>query len=362
MRRLVSLSAAVAVLFVLTSCNSSTSSDSSAPSNVTAPGAASAGSNGRLLINGAGATFPYPIYSKWFDEYRKKFANVEINYQSIGSGGGIRQLLEGTVDFGATDIPMTDEQLQQAKVKIFHLPTVLGADVAAYNIPGVSQELNLSAEALAGIFLGTVKKWNDPQIAKPNPGVSLPDKDIVVIHRSEGSGTTFVWTDYLAKVSPEWKSKVGAGASVNWPVGLGGKGNETVAGLIKQTPNSVGYVELIYAVQNKMPYAKVRNSSGNFVKADLASVTAAAAGAAKDMPADFRVSITNAPGADAYPISSFTWLLIPSKIQDPAKKKAITDFLQWMLTDGQGMAEPLSYAKLPTEVVAMEQKILGAIE
>jgi phosphate transport system substrate-binding protein len=344
-----------ALFFVLTGCGPTSPEDSKAATNGSAPG-------GQLLINGAGATFPYPIYSKWFDEYHKKFPNIQINYQSIGSGGGIRQTLEGTVDFGATDGPMTDEQLQQAKVKILHFPTVLGADVAAYNIPGVSQELNFTPEVLAGIFLGTIKKWNDPQITKANAGVSLPDKDIVVVHRSEGSGTTYVWTDYLAKVSPEWKSKVGVGASVNWPVGLGGKGNETVTGLIKQTPNSIGYIELIYAIQNKMPFAKIRNASGNFVKADLASVTAAAAAASKNMPADFRVSITNAAGPDAYPISSFTWLLIPSKIQDPAKKKAITEFLQWMLTEGQSMAEPLSYAKLPAEVVAMEQKTIGAIE
>jgi phosphate transport system substrate-binding protein len=361
MRRLVTTIAAAAALFVLTSCGPTTPSDTNA-GNVAAPGAAPSKSNGNLLINGAGATFPYPIYSKWFDEYQKKFPGIAINYQSIGSGGGIRQVLEGTVDFGASDMPMNDEQIRQAKVKILHFPTVLGADVAAYNIPGVSQELNFTPEVLAGMFLGTVKKWNDPQFTKANPGVNLPDKDIVVVHRSEGSGTTFVWTDYLAKVSPEWKSKVGVGASVNWPVGLGGKGNESVAGLIKQTPNSIGYVELIYAIQNKMPFGKVRNAAGNFVKADLSSVTAAAAGAAKNMPEDFRVSITNAPGADAYPISSFTWLLIPTKIEDQTKKKALTDFLQWMLSDGQNMVETLSYAKLPNEVVAMEQKSIGAIQ
>jgi len=319
-------------------------------------------SGGKVLITGAGATFPYPIYSKWFDEYHKKFPNVEVNYQSIGSGGGVRQALEGTVDFGASDMPMTDEQLQQAKTKILHFPTVLGAVVPAYNIPGVAQELNFTPDALAGIFLGKIKKWNDPAIAKANAGITLPAKDIVVIHRSEGSGTTFVWVDYLAKVSPEWKSKVGVSASVNWPVGLGGKGNEGVAGAIQQTPNSLGYVELIYAIQNKMAYGKVQNSSGKSVKADLMSVTAAAAAAAKQMPEDFRVSITNAPGADAYPISSFTWLLIPSKIEDQAKKKVITEFLQWMLTDGQNMVEALSYSKLPSEVVAMEQKTIGAIQ
>ena len=316
----------------------------------------------QILINGAGATFPYPIYSKWFNEYHRKFPQIQINYQSIGSGGGIRQVIEGTVDFGATDGPMTDEQLKQAKTKILHFPTVLGAVVPAYNVPGVTQEINFTPEALAGIFLGKITKWSDPEFKKANAGVNLPDKNIVVIHRSDGSGTTYVWVDYLSKVSPEWKSKVGVNTSVNWPVGLGGKGNEGVAGLIKQTPDSLGYVELIYAIQNKMLYGKVRNSAGNPVKADLASVTAAAAGAVKTMPADFRVSITNAAGQDAYPISSFTWLLIPSKIQDQAKKKVIKEFLQWMLTDGQNMVEALSYAGLPKEVVAMEQKAIAAIE
>jgi phosphate transport system substrate-binding protein len=314
----------------------------------------------QVLINGAGATFPYPIYSKWFNEYHRKSPQIQINYQSIGSGGGIRQVIEGTVDFGATDGPMTDEQLEQAKTKILHFPTVLGAVVPAYNVPGVTQEINFTPEALAGIFLGKITKWSDPELKKANAGVNLPDKNIVVIHRSDGSGTTYVWVDYLSKVSPEWKSKVGVNTSVNWPVGLGGKGNEGVAGLIKQTPNSLGYVELIYAIQNKMPYGKVRNSAGTPVKADLASVTAAAAGAG--MPADFRVSITNAAGQDAYPVSSFTWLLIPSKIQDQAKKKVIKEFLQWMLSDGQNMVEALSYAKLPKEVVAMEQKAIAAIE
>jgi len=316
----------------------------------------------QILINGAGATFPYPIYSKWFNEYHRNFPQIQINYQSIGSGGGIRQVIEGTVDFGATDGPMTDEQLKQAKTKILHFPTVLGPVVPAYNVPGVTQEINFTPEALAGIFLGKITKWSDSELKKANAGVNLPDKNIVVIHRSDGSGTTYVWVDYLSKVSPEWKSKVGVNTSVNWPVGLGGKGNEGVAGLIKQTPNSMGYVELIYAVQNKMLYGKVRNSAGTPVKADLASVTAAAAGAVKTMPADFRVSITNAAGQDAYPISSFTWLLIPSKIQDQTKKKIIKEFLQWMLSDGQNMVEALSYAKLPKEVVAMEQKAIAAIE
>jgi len=313
-------------------------------------------------INAAGATFPYPIYSKWFDEYHKLHPSVQINYQSIGSGGGIRQLLDKTVDFGASDGPMTDEQLQQAGFKIFHFPTVLGAAVPSYNIPGVTGELKFTPDALAGIFLGKVTKWNDPAIASANPGVKLPADDIVVIHRSDGSGTTYIWTDYLAKVSTDWQSKVGKNTSVNWPVGLGGKGNEGVAGLLKQTPDSIGYVELIYAIQNSLPYGTVKNSSGEFIKASLAGVSAAAAGAAKSMPDDFRVSITNPPGKDAYPISSFTWLLIPAQIQDPAKKAAIKDFLTWMLTSGQQFCEPLAYAKLPKEVVAKEQKAVALIQ
>ena len=312
-------------------------------------------------INAAGATFPYPIYSKWFDEYHKLRPNVQINYQSIGSGGGIRQLLDKTVDFGASDGPMTDEQLQQASFKILHFPTVLGADVPSYNIPGVSAELKFTPEALAAIFLGKVTKWNDPAIAGTNPGVKLPSEDIVVVHRSDGSGTTYIWTDYLSKVSEEWRTKVGKNTSVNWPVGLGGKGNEGVAGLVKQTPYSLGYIELIYAVQNNIPYGSVRNAAGEFVKASLAGVSAAAAGAVKSMPDDFRVSITNAAGKDAYPISSFTWLLIPAQISDAAKKAAIKDFLGWMLTSGQQFCEPLAYAKLPKEVVAKEQKAVALI-
>src|SRR3977135_222725 len=257
-----------------------------------------------LSINGAGASFPYPMYSKWFDEYHKKNGNVQINYQSIGSGGGIRQVTEGTVDFGASDGPMNDEQLKAFQDKhgfgVLHFPTVLGADVPTYNIPGVTAALNFTPEALAGIFLGKITKWNDPAIVGANKGVNLPGNDIVVVHRSEGSGTTYIWTDYLSKISDEWKTKVGKGASVNWPVGLGQKGNEGVAGMIKQTPNSFGYIELIYAIQNNMAYGRVKNSSGAFIKADLASVTAAAAAAAKNMPDDFRVSITDAPGKTAY--------------------------------------------------------------
>jgi phosphate transport system substrate-binding protein len=319
-----------------------------------------------LSITGAGATFPYPIYSKWFDEYQKKNPSIEINYQSIGSGGGIRQVTEGTVDFGASDGPMNDEQLKAFQDKhgfgILHFPTVLGADVPTYNIPGVSAALNFTPEALAGIFLGKITKWNDPAIAGPNKGVNLPGSDIVVVHRSEGSGTTYIWTDYLSKVSEEWKNKVGKGASVNWPVGLGGKGNEGVTGQIKNAPNSIGYVELIYAVSNKIPYGNVKNASGVFVKADLASVSAAASAAAKTMPEDFRVSITDPPGKTAYPIASFTWLLIPEKFTDAAKRDAIKGFVKWMLKDGQNYTEQLSYAKLPKEVVAKEEKALAKVQ
>src|ERR1700682_3050727 len=319
-----------------------------------------------LLINGAGATFPNPIYSKWFDEYHKIKPTDQINYQSVGSGAGIKQVTEGTVDFGASDGPMNDDQLKAFQEKhgfgILHFPTVLGAVVPTYNIPGVTAALNFTPDALAGIFLGKITKWNDPAIAGPNKGVTLPGGDIVVVHRSDGSGTSYIWTDYLSKVSEEWKTKVGKGTSVNWPVGLGGKGNEGVAGLVKQTPNALGYVELIYAIQNKMPYGKVKNSSGEFIKADLSSVTAAAAGATKNIPDDFRVSITDVPGKGTYPISSFTWLLIPSKFSDAAKRDAIKGFLKWMLTDGQNEVEALSYAKLPNEVVAKEMKAIDNIQ
>jgi phosphate transport system substrate-binding protein len=314
----------------------------------------------QLLINGAGATFPYPIYAKWFDEYRKINPQAQINYQSIGSGGGIRQLQAGTVDFGASDSPMTDEQISQANGKVLHFPTVLGAVVTTYNVPGVKQELTFTPEALGGIFLGTITRWNDPELARANPGASLPANNIVVVHRSDGSGTTFVWTDYLSKANAAWKSKVGAGNSVNWPAGLGAKGNEGVAGLVKQTPNAIGYVELVYAIQNKMSYGKIRNAAGASVKADLKGVTAAAASAV--VPVDFRVSITNAPGKDAYPISSFTWLLVPAKIQNAQKRKILTDFLRWMLTDGQKLAEPLGYAPLPKAVVDKEMKAISLVQ
>jgi len=313
---------------------------------------------GQTQLNGAGATFPYPMYSKWFSEYHKLHPDVEINYQSIGSGGGIRQVLNGTVDFGASDGPMTDEQLKEAKFKILHIPTVLGADVPAYNVSGVNAELKFTPEVLAGIFLGKIQKWNDPALTRANPGVNLPDKSIIVIHRSDGSGTTYIFTDYLSKVSKEWEAAAGKGTSVKWPVGLGGKGNEGVAGQIRQLDGAIGYVELIYAVENKITYGSVKNAAGNFVKASLDSVTEAAA-SAPQMPADFRVSITNAPGKTAYPISSFTWLLIPEQAKDPKNGKIIADFLAWMVSDGQKMTNQLSYAPLPANVA---EKVKAAIK
>jgi phosphate transport system substrate-binding protein len=298
------------------------------------------------------------MYSKWFSEYHKAHPEVEINYQSIGSGGGIRQVLAGTVDFGASDGPMSDEQLAQAKTKILHIPTVLGAVVPAYNIPGVTGEVKFTPQALADIFLGKVTTWNDKEITSANPGVNFPAQEIIVLHRSDGSGTTYIFTDYLSKVSSEWAGGPSKGTSVKWPKGLGGKGNEGVAGMVRQMAGSIGYIELIYAVQNKIPYGVVKNSSGSFVKASLDSVTAAAASAPK-MPADFRVSITNAPGKDAYPISSFTWLLIPAQSKDAAKGKIISDFLNWMVVDGQKMTADLTYAPLPDSVVA---KVKDAIK
>jgi len=323
---------------------------------------AGAQSSGTVLLNAAGATFPYPIYSKWFDVYHQQHPNIQINYQSIGSGGGIRQLLAGTVDFGASDGPMSDEQLGQAKFKILHFPTVLGAVVPTYNVAGVASELNFTQKALAGIFLGTITKWNDQEIASANKGISLPGSDIVVVHRSDGSGTSYIWTDFLSKASDDWKTKVGKGTSVNWPVGLGGKGNEGVSGLVKQTPNSIGYIELIYAVQNSISYGMVQNPAGKFVKADLAGVTAAADKASKEIPDDFRVSITNAPGPASYPIASFTWLLIPAQIPDAAKRDAITGFLKWMLNDGQNYNEGLSYSRLPKPVIAKELNAISQIQ
>jgi phosphate transport system substrate-binding protein len=316
---------------------------------------------GQTTLNGAGATFPYPIYSKWFSEYHKLHSDVQINYQSIGSGGGIRQVTAGTVDFGASDMPMTDKQLQEFKGKILNLPTVLGAVVPAYNIPGVTGEVKFTPDALAGIFLGKITKWNDKAITSANPGVNFPDKDIIVVHRSDGSGTSFIWTDYLSKVSPDWKSSVGSDTSVKWPLGMGGKGNEGVAGMIRQLQGSIGYVELIYAIQNNIPYGSVRNSSGAFIKASLESVTAAAASAPK-MPADFRISITNSPGKDAYPISSFTWLLIPAQSKNAANGKILADFLNWMVTDGQKMVAALSYAALPDNVAAKEKDAIKQVK
>ena len=313
---------------------------------------------GQTTLNGAGATFPNPIYSKWFSEYNKLHPDVQINYQSIGSGGGIRQVLNGTVDFGASDGPMSDEQLSQSKIKILHIPTVMGAVVPAYNIPGITGEIKFTPEVLAGIFLQKITNWNDPALAKANPGVNFPNHPIIVIYRSDGSGTTFIFTDYLSKVSKDWANGVGKGTSVKWPVGMGGKGNEGVAGQVRQLMGSIGYVELIYAVQNKITYGSVRNAAGNFVTASLDGVTEAAA-SAKTMPADFRVSITNAPGKTAYPISSFTWLLIPTPAKDPKKGKIIADFLDWMVTDGQKMTSQLSYAPLPDSVA---EKVKAAIK
>ena len=316
-----------------------------------------------INITGAGATFPNAMYSKWFDEYHKLHPTIQINYQSLGSGAGIKQVTEGTVDFGASDGPMSDANIKEFASKrgtnILHFPTVLGADVPTYNVPGISTDLNFTPAALAGIFLGKITKWNDPELAKANPGVQLPAKDIVVVHRSDGSGTTYIWTDYLSKISPEWEKGPGRGPSPAWPVGLGGKGNEGVAGQVKQIPNSIGYVELIYAIQNKMSYGKVRNKSGAFIKADLKSVSEAAAGVA--IPDDFRVSITDSPAKTAYPIASFTWLLVPEEIKDKQKMKVIKDFLGWMLGPGQKLTDALSFAPLPAPVVTKETKAIAKV-
>ncbi len=310
----------------------------------------------QMMINGAGATFPYPIYSKWFDEYAKVDPSVRFNYQSIGSGGGQKQILAQTVDFGASDGPMSDDNLAKAPGKLLHIPTVAGADVVAYNVPG-NPALKLDADTIAGVFLGNIKKWNDPKIAALNPGVSLPDQEIIVVHRSDGSGTTYIWTDYLSKISPEWKTKVGTNTSVNWPTGIGGKGNEGVAGQMKQTPGALGYVELIYAVQNKMPYAEVKNAAGEFVKPTLESVTAALTTA--DIPNDFRFSMTNAPGKDAYPICGATWLLVYEQQKDAAKGKKLVEFLKWAAKDGEKMAKDLQYAPLPD---TLQQRVLKRID
>lgn len=335
---------------MLSSCNSNNSSS----------GEQSSGQP--LLMNAAGSTFGYPIYSKWFSQYHDLHSNIEFNYASIGSGGGIAQLRAGTVDIGASDMPLNDQLLGTFKVKVLQFPTVLGAVVPTYNLPGITASLKFTPKALAGIYLGTITNWDAPEIAKANPGVKLPHNKIIVIHRSDGSGTTFVWTDYLSKVSAEWKSKVGSNTAVNWPVGLGGKGSEGVTGLVEQTPDSVGYVELTYALQNHLLYGQVQNASGAFVEATLDSVTDAASAYADALQKDIRVSITDPTGKDAYPISTFTYLLVPSVIQDPAKRDASKDFLHWMLTDGQKSAGALSYAPLPQPVIDMEMKQISDIQ
>jgi phosphate transport system substrate-binding protein len=307
-------------------------------------------------LTGAGATFPYPIYSKWFSEYSSAHPGVEVNYQSIGSGGGIQQVTKGLVDFGASDMPMKDEDLAKSPVKLVHIPTVLGADVPAFNVPGVTA-LKFSGDVLADIFLGKITNWNDARIAKDNAGVKLPDQKIIVVHRAEGSGTTFIWTDYLSKVSKEWADGPGKGTAISWPTGVAGKGNEGVAGLIRQMPGALGYIELIYALQNHIDFGEVKNASGNFVKASIDSVTAAAA-SVKQMPADYRISITNAPGANAYPVSSFTYLLIPASGSDAAKRKVLKDMLSWIIKSGEGEVSQLSYAPLPE---ALQQKVLTTV-
>jgi phosphate transport system substrate-binding protein len=321
-----------------------------------------AGAASAQAINAAGATFPYPIYNKWFTEYQQLHPNVKINYQSIGSGGGIKQVSEGTVDFGASDMPVVDDVIAAAKVKFFHIPTVLGAVVPVYNVPGVSKPLNFSGGVIADIYLGKITKWNDPQIVKDNPGVSLPDKQILPVYRSESSGTTFIFTDFLSKVSPDWASKVGKNSAVKWPAGVGAKGSEGVSGMVRQTPGAFGYVELIYALANKMEYGAVKNATGKFLQGTPDGVTAAAAASAKTMPADYRVSITNAPGTASYPISSFTYLLIPKQFADPAKGTAVKDFLNWMLEHGENEASGMGYAPLPTQVQTMVKKTIANVK
>jgi len=312
-------------------------------------------------INGAGATFPYPIYSRWFTEYNKIHPEVKINYQSIGSGGGIRQVSEGTVDFGATDGPMTDQQIAEAKVKTQHIPTVLGAVVPVYNLPGINKVLNFSSDVIADIYLGKISKWNDGRIAKDNPGVNFPDKAILPVYRSDGSGTTYIFTDFLSKVSSDFQSRVGRSTSVKWPTGIGQKGNEGVAGMVRQSPYSFGYVELIYARANNMQFGAVKNKAGKFLQATTDGVTAAAAAAAKSMPRDYRVSITNADGPDSYPISSFTWLLIPLQSKDPAKGRALQGFLEWMLNTGEAEASSMTYAPLPRQVQDMVRQTIKSV-
>ena len=320
----------------------------------------------QTTLIGGGSTFPYPIYSKWFAEYEKLHPDIQIEYNALGSGAGIREITAGAYDFGASDAPMDYKELKEYREKrgmnILHFPTVLGADVPIYNIPGVTTELKFTPEALAGIYLGAITHWNDPELTKTNPDAKLPDHEILVTYRSDGSGTTYVWTDYLAKVSDDWDKKVGFGTSVDWPVGVGGQGNGGVAAIVKQSPYSIGYVELDYAIENKLAYGSVKNQAGNFIKADLESITAAAAGVAHSMPDDFRVSISNAPSEKAYPISSFTWLLVPAKFEDKSKLKVMKEFLEWMSTDGQKLAAGLRYAPLPEEVVAKEQAAFSKIQ
>jgi phosphate transport system substrate-binding protein len=325
-----------------------------------------AGSAAAQTVNGAGATFPYPLYGRWFDMFQSAHRGVEISYAQVGSATGVTRLVNGEVDFGASDMPLDDRQMAEASAKlkstVLHFPMVVGAAVPAYNLPGLPDNLKFTPEALGGIFLGAIRKWDDPAIAKCNPGVRLPANNIAVIHRAEGSGTSYCWTDYLSKVDPEWKNRVGKGTSVSWPVGTAARGNDGVAALVKQTPYSVGYVELTYAKLNGIPFGSVRNSAGVFVRADLESVAAAAASVATKIPDHFRVSITNAPGPGAYPISTFTWFLVPAKGSNPATRKALVAFLRWALTEGQTMAAPLQYAPLPKELAAREIKTLAAIQ
>jgi phosphate transport system substrate-binding protein len=353
---------ALALILFCGACGGGNSEPVSTGSTTPAGQTAGGTSNKQVNINGAGATFPYPLYSKWFAEYNKLHPDVQINYQSIGSGGGVQQVLAQTVFFGATDSPMTHEQLTSAPGPVLHFPTVLGAVVPVYNLEGLSAPLKFTGTVLADIYLGKIKQWNDPAMAKANPGVNLPAREITVVHRSEGSGTTFVLVDYLGKVSPEWKSKVGVKASVNWPVGVGGKGNEGVSGLIKQTPGSIGYVELVYALQNAISYGAVENQAGEFVTADVNTVTAAAAGALNNMPKDFRVSITNAPGKGAYPISSFTWILLYETPKDSGQAKIMVEFMKWALGDGQKLAPELGYAPLPSALLQEEMDQLARIK
>jgi len=360
--RLLAGALVLAMVGVVSACSGGAAPVAAPGASAAAPQGGSSGASGGAItaakeLTGAGATFPYPLYSKWFDVYNQK-TGIKINYQSVGSGAGIQQLTQKTVDFGASDAPMTDEQLKTAGAEVLHIPTVMGAVVVIYNLTGVDKGLKLTTEALSGIYLGTITRWNDPKIAADNPTVKLPNADVAVVHRSDGSGTTNIFTDYLSSVSADWKSKVGKSTSVNWPVGLGAKGNEGVAGQVKQTPNSIGYVELAYAVQNKLPYAYMKNQAGQFVEPTLESTTAAAAGAAVSMPEDLRVSIVNAPGEKSYPIAGYTYLLVYRDQQNGAKGKALVDFLWWGVHDGEQYATDLLYASLPTEVVTkVEAKI-----